>query len=272
MFDENGNYKEIGTLRASNNNNSNRYTKIGNILQDYIDEENGEQNNDNVKINSELNKKNNSNKKITKYKIILLGESGVGKTSIINKYIFNKFESSSIIQDENNSDKYIKMIDIDDTKSVELSIYDTTNEKKMGKITRNYYKDAHGAIIVFDVGKKESFNKVKYWIKETNNYSPKDIIICILGNKTDVPSADNISFEQAKTVAGDNLCYEISAKDGNNISLAFEQLTFKIIKEQKKRKKEQDVVLRGPDGRQSINLNDINVKNNNNNANKKKCC
>ena len=90
MFDENGNYKEIGTLRASNNNNSNRYTKIGNILQDYIDEENGEQNNDNVKINSELNKKNNSNKKITKYKIILLGESGVGKTSIINKYIFNK--------------------------------------------------------------------------------------------------------------------------------------------------------------------------------------
>ena len=180
MFDENGNYKEIGTLRASNNNNSNRYTKIGNILQDYIDEENGEQNNDNVKINSELNKKNNSNKKITKYKIILLGESGVGKTSIINKYIFNKFESSTIIQDENNSDKYIKMIDIDDTKSVELSIYDTTNEKKMGKITRNYYKDAHGAIIVFDVGKKESFNKVKYWIKETNNYSPKDIIICVL--------------------------------------------------------------------------------------------
>ena len=70
---------------------------------------------------------------------------------------------------------------------------------------------------------------------------------------------------------GDNLCYEVSAKDGNNISLAFEQLTFKIIKEQKKRKREQDVVLRGSDGRKSINLSDISVKNTSN-AKKSKCC
>ena len=92
------------------------------------------------------------------------------------------------------------MIDIDDNKSVELSIYDTTKEKNMGKITRNYYKDAHGAIIIFDVGNKESFNKVKYWLKETNNYAPKDIIICILGNKTDAPSASQISINEVKTL------------------------------------------------------------------------
>jgi putative ribosome biogenesis GTPase RsgA len=72
------------------NNSSNRYTKIGNILQDYIDEENDESNKDNNRGNSEINNKKNSNKKITKYKVILLGEPGVGKTSIINKYIFNK--------------------------------------------------------------------------------------------------------------------------------------------------------------------------------------
>ena len=270
MFQDNESIKEMGTSNQPNNN-SNRYTKIGNILQDYIDEENDESNKDNNKGNSEIIKKKNLNKKITKYKIILLGEPGVGKTTIINKYIFNKFESTPIIQNENDSDKSIKMIDIDDNKSVELSIYDTTKEKNMGKITRNYYKDAHGAIIIFDVGNRESFNKVKYWVKETNNYAPKDIIICVLGNKTDVPSASQINIDEVKNLYGDNLCYEVSAKDGNNISLAFEQLTFKIIKEQKRRKKEQDVVLRGADGRQSINLSDISVKNTSN-AKKSKCC
>ena len=251
-------------------NASNRYTKIGNILQDYIDEENEESKKNNSRTSSVI-KKNKANKKITKYKIILLGEPGVGKTTIINKYIFNKFESSPIFQNENDSEKNIKLIDIDEHKSVELSIYDTTKEKNMGKITRNYYRDAHGAIIVFDVGNKESFNKVKYWLKETNNYAPKDIVFCILGNKTDVPSANQINIGEVKNLYGDKLCYEVSAKDGNNISLAFEQLTFKIIKEQKERKKAEDVVLRGPDGRKSINLNDINV-NNTNDATKSKCC
>jgi small GTP-binding protein len=258
MFVENG--------MENKENNNNRFTNIGNILQDYIDEENDESNKNNSKTSSEI-KKNKPNKKITKYKIILLGESGVGKTSIINKYIFNKFESSTIIQDENNSDKYIKMIDIDDTKSVELSIYDTTNEKKMGKITRNYYKDAHGAIIVFDFENKESFNKVKYWQKEINNNAPKDIMICILANKSDLIVGRNVNFEEAKALAGDNLCYEVSAKDGNNVSLAFEQLTYRIIKEQKRRKKENDMVLRGQYDRKSINLEDIKV-----NEKSKKCC
>ena len=84
-------------------------------------------------------------------------------------------------------------------------------------------------------------------------------------------SASQISINEVKTLYGDNLCYEVSAKDGNNISLAFEQLTFKIIKEQKKRKEEQDVVLRGTDGRQTINLSDINIKNTDNEK-KSKCC
>ena len=143
---------------------------------------------------------------------------------------FNKFDSSPSLSNETNSDKSIKIIDIDDKSSVELSIYDTTNEKKMGKITRNYYKDAHGAIIVFDLGNIESFNKIKYWQKEINNNAPKDIVICILANKSDLIVGRNVNFEEAKTLAGDNLCYEVSAKVGNNISLAFEQLAFRIIK------------------------------------------
>ena len=164
MFDENGNFKEIETIKEGNN----RFTNVGNILQDYIDEDNEENKNENNNITDAKveNKNNSKKKKINKFKIILLGESSVGKTALINRYVFNKFESSPSVLDEKNSDKSIKIIDIDDKSSVELSIYDTTNEKKMGKITRNYYKDAHGAIIVFDFENKESFNKVKYCKKK----------------------------------------------------------------------------------------------------------
>ena len=268
MFDENGNYKDLESNKEGDRNTS-RFTKIGDILHDYVDEDFEEQKKDNLNKNN--SKDNNTKivkkKKVNKFKIILLGESGVGKTSLINKYVFNKFESSPIITDPDNSDKSMKTIDIDDKNSVELSIYDTTNEKKMGKITKNYYKDAHGAIIVFDFGSKESLNKIKHWQKEINNNAPKDIVICILGNKSDLIVGKDINFEEAKALSEGNLCYEVSAKDGNNVSLAFEQLAFSIIKEQKRRKKEQDQVLRGADGRKSINLKDIKVK-----ENKKKCC
>ena len=268
MFDENGNYKEIETIKEGDLNN-NRFTNIGDILHDYIDEDNEEHKKEKTNMtNTKVDNKNNSKKKkINKFKVILLGESSVGKTSIINRYVFNKFESSPSLPNETNSDKSIKIIDIDDKSSVELSIYDTTNEKKMGKITRNYYKDAHGAIIVFDFENKESFNKIKYWQKEINNNAPKDIVICILANKSDLIVGRNVNFEEAKTLAGDNLCYEVSAKDGNNVSLAFEQLTFRIIKEQKRRKKENDMALRGQDDRKSITLEDIKV-----NKKTKKCC
>ena len=263
MFDENGNYKEVGTIKENRTSN-NRFTKVGDLLQDYMDEE---ENNDNKTNAKEEPKKEIKNKKIHKYKIIMVGEAKVGKTSIINRYVYNKFESSFKNPEQIEEDSIKKIIDIDDKSLVELNIYDTTKEKKMGKITRNYYKDAHGALIVFDFENKESFNKIKYWQKEITNYGPKDIIICILGNKSDLIVGRNVNFEDAKELAGNNLCYEVSAKDGNNISLAFEQLSYRIIKEEKRQKRENDVVLRGPDGRKSINLTDIKVK-----PKGKKCC
>ena len=98
--------------------------------------------------------------------------------------------------------------------------------------------------------------------------------IIILGNKTDVPSADNISFDQAKTVAGDNLCYEISAKDGNNISLAFDKLKkliMEYLKIKDKKKKEDNLNQRKS---HKAKLNDEIIKDEAHKENKKgnKCC
>ena len=116
-------------------------------------------------------------------------------------------------------------VEVDKNLSVDLLITDPTNEEKLGKFTKNYYLDAHGAIIVYDLSNEQSFQKVKYWMEELNSNAPRDTIFCILGNKSDLTADRVVKYEDVKALAGDNLNYEVSAKSGNNVNLAFEQLT-----------------------------------------------
>ena len=265
---------------SSNEENKNRYTQVENDIlfnpvEGYEEEKkDDEEENKDIKGNENLNQLNiptnisKSQKEIKKLKIILLGEKGVGKSSLIKRYVMNTFKLS-----DNSDDLEIKkkILDIDDNTSAELSIYDTTNEEKLGKITKNYYRDSHGAIVVFDLTNKVSFNKVKYWLKEINSNSPRDVVVCLLGNKADLTVDRNVPYEDAKEIAGDNLYYEVSSKTGNNVSLAFEQITYEIIEKQNEEADNPDKVLRGREGRKTADLNDINDINKDL-LGKKKCC
>ena len=265
---------------SSNEENKNRYTQVENDIlfnpvEGYEEEKkDDEEENKDIKGNENLNQLNiptnisKSQKEIKKLKIILLGEKGVGKSSLIKRYVMNTFKLS-----DNSDDIEIKkkILDIDDNTSAELSIYDTTNEEKLGKITKNYYRDSHGAIVVFDLTNKISFNKVKYWLKEINSNSPRDVVVCLLGNKADLTVDRNVPYEDAKEIAGDNLYYEVSSKTGNNVSLAFEQITYEIIEKQNEEADNPDKVLRGREGRKTADLNDINDINKDL-LGKKKCC
>lgn len=265
---------------SSNEENKNRYTQVENDIlfnpvEGYEEEKkDDEEENKDIKGNENLNQLNiptnisKSQKEIKKLKIILLGEKGVGKSSLIKRYVMNTFKLS-----DNSDDIEIKkkILDIDDNTSAELSIYDTTNEEKLGKITKNYYRDSHGAIVVFDLTNKVSFNKVKYWLKEINSNSPRDVVVCLLGNKADLTVDRNVPYEDAKEIAGDNLYYEVSSKTGNNVSLAFEQITYEIIEKQNEEADNPDKVLRGREGRKTADLNDINDINKDL-LGKKKCC
>ena len=265
---------------SSNEENKNRYTQVENDIlfnpvEGYEEEKkDDEEENKDIKGNENLNQLNiptnisKNQKEIKKLKIILLGEKGVGKSSLIKRYVMNTFKLS-----DNSDDIEIKkkILDIDDNTSAELSIYDTTNEEKLGKITKNYYRDSHGAIVVFDLTNKVSFNKVKYWLKEINSNSPRDVVVCLLGNKADLTVDRNVPYEDAKEIAGDNLYYEVSSKTGNNVSLAFEQITYEIIEKQNEEADNPDKVLRGREGRKTADLNDINDINKDL-LGKKKCC
>ena len=144
---------------SKNSENNNRYTQVENDIlfnpvEGYEEEKiDIEEENKDIKENSNQVKPSTASKlkkDIKKLKIILLGEIGVGKSSLIKRYVFNKFEN---IEKKDGAEINIKHLDIDDNTSAELSIYDTTNEEKLGKITKNFYKDAHGAIVVFDLTK-----------------------------------------------------------------------------------------------------------------------
>ena len=265
-------------IRESTNeeNNDQRYTQVDNDIdynpiegyqenKEEEKEENAGENQENVNKND--NSTLNTKKESKKLKIILLGEIGVGKSSLINRYINNKF--SAFNQASIGDDVKSKKVDVDQNLRVELLISDPTNEEKLGKFTKNYYVDAHGALIVYDLSNEQSFQKVRFWMEELNSNAPRDTVFCILGNKSDLTADRVVKYEDIKALAGDNLNYEVSAKTGSNVNLAFEQLTYAIIEKQKEEENNPDKVPRGKEGRKTQDLNDINKDS----AQKgKKCC
>jgi small GTP-binding protein len=260
-------------VRESNGNNDERYTQVDNDvafnpIEGYQEkkEEEKEENPEIIKENEKDNKTaGKAKKEIKKLKIILLGEIGVGKSSLINRYVHNKY--SAFNQTSIGAEKS-KKVELDKNLTIDLSISDTTEEEKLGKFTKNYFLDAHGAIIVFDLTSQESFQKLQYWLDELNSNAPRDCIVCLLGNKADLTADRKVKYEDLKSFAGDNLYYEVSAKTGNNVSLAFEQLLYGIVEKQKEEENNPDKVLRGKEGRKTTDLNEINKEQ----KKKNKCC
>ena len=155
-------------------------------------------------------------------KLLLLGDSSVGKTSILLKYISNKFDESSI--STVGVDYMDKIIDYNKFK-IKLQIWDTSGEEKFRTITKNFYRNADGLLVVFDLTKKESYNHIKSWINEAkeNNDKLKTILI---GNKLDLKDERIVTIDVAKQFAEkNNLKYiETSAKDGTNINESFQAI------------------------------------------------
>ena len=155
-------------------------------------------------------------------KLLLLGDSSVGKTSILLKYISNKFDDSSI--STVGVDYMDKIIDYNKFK-IKLQIWDTSGEEKFRTITKNFYRNADGLLVVFDLTKKESYDHIRSWINEAkeNNDKLKTILI---GNKLDLKDERMVTIDVAKQFAEkNNLKYiETSAKDGTNINESFQAI------------------------------------------------
>ena len=190
-------------------------------------------NNDNVKLDERNDssfdeKDDEQNLKLVEYKIILVGDSGVGKTSILKKFINNEFNED--IKCTINIDFFSKSIKIDKNLYTNLKIYDTAGLEKYRALIKNYYQGTDGIILVFDLTNENSFNKLKSWINEVSDNTEKAQII-LVGNKADLIER-KIDEETAENFAKqrDIKYIETSAKEGTNILLLFEELALDINK------------------------------------------
>ncbi|KAJ9436565.1 Ras-related protein Rab-21 [Diplonema papillatum] len=121
-----------------------------------------------------------------KFKIVLLGEGRVGKTSLVRRYVLDEFSDSqkSTVQANMYSSKKLHI----DDKVCNISIWDTAGQERFRALGPIYYRDANGALLVYDITDADTFEKVKTWVRELRSMVGDDIRICVAGNKCDMIS------------------------------------------------------------------------------------
>ena len=134
-------------------------------------------------------------------KVVLLGDSGVGKTCIISRYISGAFDQNS--PSTNGASYASKIIAFDNlNKTISLDIWDTAGQEKYKSLTKFFYKDAAAAILVYDITQKYSFENMKnYWYGQLQEFGSKNIILGVAGNKCDMYDKEEVNENEAKQFA-----------------------------------------------------------------------
>jgi len=213
-------------------------------------------------------------------KVVLLGESGVGKTSIINQFTYHKFDPDCI---SNISAQFVaKTIEYQGYGTIKYDLWDTAGQERYRSMAKIFYKDAKVIIFVYDITNQTSFDELKnYWFEQTKTNCEQDVILAIAANKSDLYGDQAISEEVGQKYADEigAIFQTTSAMNDNGISKLFEHIGKKIIdpsydyKDSDKKakdnynekiKKEKDKKVKGGD---RVKLVDDNINNN-----KKGCC
>ena len=136
-------------------------------------------------------------------KVVLLGESGVGKTCIISRYVNNTYDEKS--ETTNGASYASKVIEFDEyKKSLRFDIWDTAGQEKYRSLTKCFYKDAAIAILVYDITRRDSFEEVKkYWYEQLKTCGEKNLVIGIAGNKCDMFDKEAVTEDEAKAFASE---------------------------------------------------------------------
>ena len=196
-------------------------------------------------------------------KIIILGSSEVGKTSIMNRYFNNDFSPNLL--STIGIDFKTKYFKFDDEK-IKFNFIDTAGQEKFRAISVNYLKGTNGVILVFDLTKLETFYLIQNWINDIIQNNQENISKILLGNKSDLIDERNVIKEEAEKLANDLGCkyYEASAKTGENI--------FEALNEIAELSYHQYKTLKNSERRNSIRISTESYHTINSKAQKKKKC
>ena len=172
------------------------------------------------------------------YKILLLGDSSVGKTCFLMRYTDNTYQE--IHMSTIGIDNKFKDVELEDGKKVKIQIWDTAGQDRFRSITRNYYKGANGIVLIFDVTNKKSYENVKNWVKQIKEEVSSRVTIILVANKIDDVNHRIVTKEEGEKIANECglMFFECSAKTGENIEHAFNELVKKTVENYSKVKME----------------------------------
>jgi Ras-related protein Rab-6A len=155
-----------------------------------------------------------------KYKLVFLGDQSVGKTSIINRFIFDTFDGKD--HPTVGIDFISKTLWYDD-KGVKLQLWDTAGQERFRSLIPSYIRDCTVAILVYDITSENSFNNLSKWIEDVRAERGNDVILVIVGNKVDLVEKRAITKETAENFSKEHetLYMEVSAKIGDNVNNLF---------------------------------------------------
>ena len=162
------------------------------------------------------------------FKVVIIGNVSVGKSSIIKRYISNEF--SEDYKCTIGTESFTKSLFISENKKVNLKIWDTCGQERFRTVTRQYYQNTQAILLVFDLTNEKSFTDLDSWLEEVINYiSDKKCMIFLLGNKSDEKEKIVINNEQITKFLKKNhkikRYFDVSALNGHNIDLAFDKIS-----------------------------------------------
>ena len=193
------------------------------------------------------------------FKILLLGDSNVGKSSLISRYVDGLW--SDVFVPTIGVDFKVKTLEIGN-KNIKMQIWDTAGQERFRNIISSYFRGSHGILLIYDITNKNSFNNLQDWLEVIENNANKNVLKILIGNKNDLEEDRQIKTEEGQSFANRNNMQfiETSAKTNTNVTDAFEALA-KIMMEFNSDKK--------PISDQNKKVNVSSGKNLNT---KKKCC
>ena len=178
------------------------------------------------------------------YRLVLIGDSGVGKTALLLRFSDNMFNASFITTI--GIDFRIKTIELNG-KRVKLQIWDTAGQEQFHSVASSYYRNAHGIMLVYDITRPESFIHISKWVNNISANAPTNVEQILVGNKCDVADAMRaIEHERGVTLAEelDMPFIETSAKADLNVSLVFETIALMIMEGEDEREKDKDATVK----------------------------
>ena len=162
------------------------------------------------------------------FKILLLGDSEVGKSCFLMRYSENVFIENYITTI--GLDYKLKTVKLDTGKTIKVQLWDTAGQDKYRTIAKNYYKGSHGILLLYDITKQSSFDNIREWVRDIKEEVSEKAIIFLIGNKIDIEEERKISKEKGEELAEEFKIpfFEASAKSGKNVDEVFKALYNKI--------------------------------------------